>query len=161
MVIVAKYLNQNQNQNQVISYPLDNLSFDFKYYTKRPIDVYNFLRMKSWSEIIQSVDLLEQYFLERYSTKYFFESGTDLEFGHKFVEFTIELNVNVPTLQYIINSHYRYNEMHAFPCISHKKIRYTIDEQIEITDYDQDLNKVCTSGIHYHTDIKDIFQWFV
>src|SRR5438128_5301429 len=32
---------------------------------------------------------------------------------------------------------------------SKKTITYTCNEIVEVTDYDEDINKVCSSGIHY------------
>ena len=39
------------------------------------------------------------------------------------------------------------------------KIRYEKDKIVEVNDYDMDLNKVCTKGIHYFKTIKQAFYW--
>jgi antitoxin component YwqK of YwqJK toxin-antitoxin module len=40
-----------------------------------------------------------------------------------------------------------------------KKVVYRTNEIIEIDDYDHDLNKVCTGGIHYFKTIEQAFFW--
>lgn len=73
----------------------------------------------------------------------------------------LTINADIPSLQYILNTLPRDKSLIAQPIVSHKKIQYIVDEPIEVLDFDPDLNNVCTTGIHYHTDIKDIFQWFI
>lgn len=51
-------------------------------------------------------------------------------------------------------------ETYAYSCIHTDKFEYIKDDEITIKDFDPNLNKVCSNGIHFHSEEKDVFQWF-
>jgi len=39
-------------------------------------------------------------------------------------------------------------------------IKYEVNSDIYIQDFDGDFDRPCSNGIHYHSKVEDIFQWF-
>lgn len=48
----------------------------------------------------------------------------------------------------------------AYSFITSKTTRYEIGTDVVINNFDIDLEKKCSEGIHYHENIADTYQWF-
>ena len=50
--------------------------------------------------------------------------------------------------------------LEGYSCVYTDDFVYRIGEEVEVEDFDEDLKKICSNGIHYHTNVNDVFQWF-
>jgi len=41
-----------------------------------------------------------------------------------------------------------------------KDFKYTVGQTVGVNNFDGNLNKACSNGIHYHDNEQDVFQWF-
>lgn len=48
----------------------------------------------------------------------------------------------------------------AYSCVHTDQFLYKTGEQVIVTDFDPNINKVCAPGIHFHDNESDVFQWF-
>ena len=48
----------------------------------------------------------------------------------------------------------------AYSCVHTNDFKYSKNEEIIINDFDTDLKKVCSNGIHFESSEKDVFKWF-
>ena len=48
----------------------------------------------------------------------------------------------------------------AYSCVHTNDFKYKTNEMIIIQNFDNDMRKVCSNGIHYHEKVDDVFEWF-